>query len=125
MSTPDAAALLPVPGQRGQTTIADRVVTRVATRAVAEVEQTRGTTRQLMGFRVGRQGDEGAARVSVRIDGHLAMIQLRVSLAYPVPVRSLTREVRRHVIEQVTGLTGFEVRHVDIEVVNLLSGRNR
>jgi uncharacterized alkaline shock family protein YloU len=124
MTAPDVATLIPVPGQRGRTTIADRVVTRVATRAVAEVEQTGGVARQLMGITIGRQGGEGAARVSVRIDGHLAMIQLRLSLAYPAPVRSLTREVRTHVIERVTGLTGFEVRHVDIEVVSLLLGRN-
>ena len=125
MSAPDVADLLPAPGQRGRTTIADRVVTRVAARAVAEVEQTGGAARQLMGFTIGRQTGEGTAPVSARIDGHLAMIQLRLSLAYPAPVRSLTREVRTHVIEQVTGLTGFEVRHVDIEVVSLLRGRNR
>jgi len=125
MSAPEAPTLLPAPGQRGRTTIADRVVTRVAARAVAEVEQTGGAARQLMGFTIGRQTGKGTAPVSVRIDGHLAMIQLRLSLAYPAPVRALTREVRRHVIERVTGLTGFEVRHVDIEVVSLLRGRNR
>ena len=124
MSAPDAAALLPAPGQRGRTTIADRVVARVAARAVAEVEQTGGAARQLMGITLGRQTGEGTARVSARSDGHLAMIQLRLSLAYPAPVRTVTREVRRHVIEQVTGLTGFEVRHVDIEVARLLRGRN-
>ena len=125
MSAADVAAALPAPAERGRTTIADRVVTLVATRAVAEVEQTGGAARQLMWFTIGRQTGEGTAPVSVRIDGHLAMIQLRLSLAYPAPVRALTREVRRHVIERVTGLTGFEVRHVDIEVVSLLGGRNR
>jgi len=125
MSAPDVAALLPAPGQRGRTTIADRVVTRVAARAVAEVEQTGGAARQLIGITIGPQTGEGTARVSARTDGHLAMIQLRLSLAYPAPVRALTREVRRHVIERVAGLTGFEVRHVDIEVVSLLRGRNR
>jgi len=125
MSAPDVAALLPAPGQRGRTTIADRVVTRVAARAVAEVEQTGGAARQLIGITIGPQTGEGTARVSARTDGHLAMIQLRLSLAYPAPVRALTREVRRHVTERVTGLTGFEVRHVDIEVVSLLRGRNR
>ena len=51
------------------------------------------------------------------------MIEMRLSLAYPAPVRALTREVRRHVTERVTGLTGLEVRHVDIEVARLLRGR--
>lgn len=112
--------VLNVPGQRGRTTIADRVVTRVATRAVDEVELAAGAARQLMGIRLGRQTGEGPARVSVRTDAHLAMIEIRLSLAYPVPVRALTREVRQHVIERVTGITGIEVRHVDIEVARLL-----
>ena len=125
MTAPDVATLLPVPGQRGRTTIADRVVNRVATRAVAEVEQTGGVARQLMGITIGRQTGEGSAAVSTRIDGHLAMIRLRLSLAYPAPVRAVTREVRSHVIERVTALTGFEVRHVDIEVARLLRGRTQ
>jgi uncharacterized alkaline shock family protein YloU len=121
----DVAALLPAPGERGRTAIADRVVARVAARAVAEVEQTGGVARQLIGITIGRQAGEGTARVSARTDGHLAMIQLRLSLDYPAPVRTVTREVRKHVIDRVTGLTGLEVRHVDIEVARLLRGRNR
>jgi len=120
-----AVARLPAPGQRGQTVIADRVVARLAARAVAEVEQTGGAARQLIGVAIGRQTGEGTARVSARVDGHLAMIEMRLSLAYPAPVRALTREVRRHVIERVTGLTGLEVRHVDIEVARLLRGGKR
>jgi uncharacterized alkaline shock family protein YloU len=116
---------LTVPGQRGRTIIADRVVTKIATQAVAEVGQTGGAARQLIGLTVGRQTGEGPARVSVRVNGNLVMIQMRLSLAYPAPVRSLTREVRRHVMEQVTALTGLEVRHVDIEVARLLPGSGR
>ena len=118
-------ATLPAPEQRGRTAIADRVVARVATRAVAEVEQTGGAARQLIGVAIGRETGEGMARVSARIDGHLAMIEMRLSLTYPAPVRTLTREVRQHVIERVTGLTGLEVRHVDIEVARLLRGGKR
>lgn len=126
MSAVDVAvAPLPAPERRGQTVIADRVVARLAARAVAELEQTGGAARQLIGVAIGRETGEGMARVSARIDGHLAMIEMRLSLTYPAPVRALTREVRRHVIERVTGLTGLEVRHVDIEVARLLRGRNR
>ena len=128
MSALDVAAPpspLAVPGQRGRTVIADRVVAQIATRAVAEVGQTGGAARQLIGFTVGRQTGEGRARVSVRVNGNLAMIEMRLSLAYPAPVRSLTREVRRHVMERVTTLTGIEVRHVDIVVARLLRGRER
>jgi uncharacterized alkaline shock family protein YloU len=120
-----APATLPAPEQRGRTAIADRVVARLAARAVAEVEQTGGAAPQLIGVTVGRQSGKGLARVSARVDGHLAMIEMRLSLAYPAPVRTLAREVRQHVIERVTGLTGLEVRHVDIEVARLLCGRTR
>jgi uncharacterized alkaline shock family protein YloU len=116
---------LMVPGQRGRTTIADRVVVKIATRAVAEVGQTGGAARQLIGFTVGRQSGEGPARVSARVDGNQALIEIRQTLAYPAPVRSLTREVRRHVMERITALTGIEVRHVDIEVARLLRGSGR
>lgn len=124
-AAPPAAlnAALNAPGQRGRTTIADRVVTKVAAQAVSEVEQTGGAARQLIGITLGRETGEGTARVSARIDRHLTMIEVRLSLAYPAPVRTLTRQVRAHVIERVTGLTGLEVRHVDIEVARLLCGR--
>ena len=125
MSSLEVAAPHPAPGERGRTTIADRVVARVAARAVAEVEQTGGAARQLIGITIGRQAGEGAARVHARTEGHLAMIEMRLSLAYPASVRALAREVRQHVIERVTSLTGYEVHHVDIEVTRLLSGRNR
>lgn len=116
---------LPAPGERGRTTIADRVVVRVATKAVDEVAEAGGAARELIGITIGRQTGAGPARVSARIDGPLAMIEMRLSLAYPAPVRALTREVRRHVIERVTGMTGLEVRHVDIEVASLFRGRTQ
>lgn len=125
MSALDLAAPptpLAVPGQRGRTTIADRVVAQVATRAVAEVAQTGGAARQLIGITLGRQSGQGPARVSARVDGNLAMIEMRLTLAYSAPVRTLSREVRRHVMERVASLTGIEVRHVDIEVARLLRG---
>ena len=116
-------APLPAAGQRGRTTIADRVVARVAAQAAAEIGHTGGAARQVAGMAMGRESGEGLARVSARVDGHLALIEMRLTVDYPVPVRTLTREVRRHVIERVAGLTGLEVRHVDIEVARLLRGR--
>jgi uncharacterized alkaline shock family protein YloU len=116
---------LAVPGQRGRTTIADRVVAQVATQAVAEVAQTGGAARQLIGISLGRQTGQGPARVSARVDGNLAMIEIRLTLAYSAPVGSLSREVRRHVMERVASLTGIEVRHVNIEVARLLRGGQR
>lgn len=47
MTSPDLPAVrqLPPPEQRGQTTIADRVVARLAAQAAAEVEQAGGRRR--------------------------------------------------------------------------------
>jgi uncharacterized alkaline shock family protein YloU len=101
------------------------VVAQVATRAVAEVAQAGGVTRQLIGITIGHQAGQGPARVSARVDGNLAMIEIRLTVAYAAPVRTLTREVRRHVMERVATLTGIEVRHVDIEVARLLRGWQR
>jgi uncharacterized alkaline shock family protein YloU len=97
----------------------------VAAQAVAEVAQAGGAARQLAWFTLGRQTGQGPARVSARVDGNLALIEMRLTLAYPAPVRSLSREVRRHVMERVASLTGIEVRHVDIEVASLLRGWQR
>lgn len=124
-ASPAPPGPLAEPGQRGRTTIADRVVARIAARAVAEVEQAGGAARHLAGLTAGRQAGEGPARVSARVDGNVATIEMRLSLAYPAPVRALSREVRRHVIERVTALTGIEVRHVDIEVTRLPRGSER
>ena len=128
MSALDVAAPpspMTAPGQRGRTTIADRVVAQIATRAVSEVGQTGGAGRPLIGLMLGRRAGEGPARAAARVNGDLALIEMRLSLAYPAPVRSVTREVRRHVMERVTTLTGIEVRHVDIEVARLLRGSER
>jgi uncharacterized alkaline shock family protein YloU len=128
LSTLDLAAPptpLAVPGQRGRTIIADRVVARVAAQAVSEVAQAGGAAPQLVGITLGRQTGKGQARVTARVDGNLAMIEMRLTLAYSAPVRTLSREVRRHVMERVAALTGIEVRHVDIEVARLLRGWQR
>lgn len=126
MTSPDLPAVrqLPPPEQRGQTTIADRVVARLAAQAAAEVEQAGGTAPRLMGVTRGRAGT-GTPRASARVDGRLATIGIRLSLTYPAPVRALTREVRRHIAERVTALTDLQVRQVDIEVTHLLHGQRR
>ena len=124
MSTLDLAAAptaLAVPGQRGRTVIADRVVAQVATRAVAEVAQTGGAARQLIGFTLGRQTGQGSARVSARVDGNLALIEIRLTLAYPAPVRSLSREVRlpkkRHFVVPMCAHSQRDVDEHDDEPV--------
>src|SRR5512142_2462670 len=101
-----AVAPLPAPGQRGQTVIADRVVARLAARAVAEVEQTGGAARHLIGVAIGRQTGAGAARVSARAFVILPPPRSTLSPSTPLFRSTLTRYSRLHLLERDTGLPG-------------------
>ena len=59
--------------------IADRVVEKIAARAVAEVEYATGVTRQVLGL--GRGRSPTTARVSASVDGDTAT--LRVTMMVP------------------------------------------
>lgn len=107
-----------VPELRGRTDIADRVVARIAGRALREVEQAGGVTRRLLGVPVGADA-AGPPQVRARVHGGLATLAMTVSVAYPAPVRQVTRELRSHVTRRVNELTGLTVRQVDIEVTSL------
>ena len=118
VQAPLAGAELAPAGQRGSTEIADRVVERIAAMAVAEVDDAHGRTRRLLGLRV---PGVAAPKITVQIDGHLATVRLAMSVRYPAPIRQVTRRVREHVIDRVGGLTGLDVRHVDIDIPALIT----
>lgn len=105
---------LPPPAERGQTTMADRVVEKVAAAAVGEMELAAGAPRRL------RHGQSNSARTQVSIDGHIVTIGVDMSVVYPSPIRSVARVARRHVAARVTALTGLEVKQLDINVVGFL-----
>jgi uncharacterized alkaline shock family protein YloU len=109
---------LAAPEHRGSTDIADRVVEKIASGAVAEVDDAYGSARRLLGLRM---PGATAPRVTVQIDGHLATVRVAMSVRYPAPIRQVTREVREHVMERVGELTGLDVRHVDIEIPALIT----
>ena len=118
VTAPPAEAELAPAGQRGSTEIADRVVERIATIAVAEVDDAHGSARRLLGLRV---PGVAAPRVTVQVDGHLATVRLAMSVRYPAPIRQVTRRVREHVTARVGELTGLDVRHVDIDIPSLIT----
>lgn len=124
-----AAPELPVadrdPGsaaERGRTRIADRVVEKIAARAVAEVDNATGVARQLLGVRLGSPGPGSAARVDAEVDGGVVTVRAAMAVRWPAPVRAVTRQVRTHVTERVESLTGLRVEQVDIDVTTLLTG---
>jgi uncharacterized alkaline shock family protein YloU len=107
-------------GLRGQTTIADRVVSKIAARAAAEVEQTAGAGRQVFGITVGRPARTAPPRTEVRIDGNVALVQVTMSVAWPASVRQVAQQVRQRVTEQVRALTGMTVAEVEVRVTALV-----
>ena len=105
--------------ERGTTTIADRVVERIAAQAVAEVDNATGAARSLLGVTLGSTTAETAARVSARVDGPTATVEVSMTVIYPASVRDVTRQVRRHLTERVRELTGVDVAQVDIDVTGM------
>lgn len=107
--------------ERGTTTIADRVVEKIAAQAVAEVDRASGATRQVFGVSLGATDDTTRARVSATVDGGLVSVRVVLAVRWPHPVREVTREVRDHVMSKVAALTGLHVADVDIEVAELVT----
>ena len=103
------------PAERGRTTIADRVVAKVAAQAATEVDHAAGLRRSL----AGRAHGAPRVRASADVDGHVASLKLDLAVDYPSPVRQVTRAVRQQVTERVTTLCGMQVDHVDITVAAL------
>ncbi|MFW5416654.1 Asp23/Gls24 family envelope stress response protein [Nocardiopsis sp. CNT-189] len=101
-------------GARGRTAIPARVVEKIAVRTAAEQPGVRP-----LGGR-GPFGGPEPARAQARLSGGTAVIRLTVALAYPVPLRSTTAELRARVAGRVEELTGMQVPRVDIDVAGLV-----
>ena len=107
--------------ERGRTRIADRVVEKIAARAVAEVDNATGVARQALGVRLGSAGPDRAARVDAEVDGGVVTVLASMAVRWPAPVRTVTRQVRAHVTDRVQSLTGLRVEQVDIDVTSLVA----
>lgn len=105
---------------RGRTTIADRVVSKIAARAAAEVERTGGASRRMLGITVGRPPETSPPRVEVQLDGEVALVRVAMSVAWPAPVRQVAQQVRDRVSAQVRAQTGLDVAEVDVAVTALV-----
>ncbi len=108
-------------GGPGHTTIDDTVVQKIAARAVGEVDHVGGAANRVLGIPVGADNADRSPQVTARVDGVTVTLDVRLSVIYPAPVGTVTREVRAHVIERLTTLTGLSTRQVDITVAALHS----
>lgn len=104
------------PADRGRTTIADRVVERVAAAASAEVDAVLDThggwTRSLLG--------RGLPRAEAVVAGSTSRIAVEVACPWTAPLPAVTAEVRAHVARRVTELTGVVVARVDVSVTDVV-----
>ncbi len=103
---------LAVVDERGRTSIAQRVVEKIAATAAVEIEHVEGLRSRVAGREVG----DRRARATARVDGNIAALTLDISVRYPTSIRQVTRAVRSHVSDTVTRLCGYQVDYVDITV---------
>nr|WP_042190705.1 hypothetical protein [Kibdelosporangium sp. MJ126-NF4]CEL19526.1 hypothetical protein [Kibdelosporangium sp. MJ126-NF4]CTQ94674.1 hypothetical protein [Kibdelosporangium sp. MJ126-NF4] len=103
--TATLATALPNEIDRGRTSVADRVVSRIAQAAAAEDQ------------------DVVSAKTSARVTGTTAALDIRVGLRYPAPVGASTERLRGHLVDRVEQLTGMSVSQVDIAITALTSDR--
>jgi uncharacterized alkaline shock family protein YloU len=114
----------PLQTERGQTTIADAVVTKVASEAAREVrgvhELGGGITRAVgsVAQRVG-VGDERTQGVSVEVGEREAAVDLTLVIDYGESIPRVSQAVRDNVIKRIEGITGLMVTEVNVTVNDL------
>ncbi|MDN3287170.1 hypothetical protein QWL27_15530 [Streptomyces thermocarboxydus] len=94
------------PAERGETTIADRVVAKIASQAAREALGT-----------LPRDAEPPHASVVVR-HGH-ARVRVHVELDYPGDVGGRCARVRRRIVDRVRELAGMSVPEVVVQVERL------
>jgi len=110
-----ALAMVADPDTRGMTTLANRVVEKIAARAASEVDHCTGIPRSIAGIGTGNT----AVQVDAVTDGAITGLTLRLGIEYPAPITSTTRRIRGHVTDVVQQLCGLRVDHIDITVAAL------
>lgn len=111
---------------RGTTTIADKVLERIAERAALEVP---GVVRHNAGPELLSAVTSDLPRASAETAGDRVGVELTVALDWSASAHEAAADVRRHVGEQLERLTGKSVDRVDVTVAALVTrsaaGRER
>ena len=100
----------------GRTSIADRVVTKVAAQACREVDHVHGVTPALPG-RVLSQ--DPAVQVDAASDGHLVQLRVQIAVDYPVSLLAVTRSLRSHLASRMKQLCELTVTDIDVVIDEL------
>jgi uncharacterized alkaline shock family protein YloU len=116
----------PLQTDRGKTTIANAVVTKVASIAAREVRgvhQLGGGVSRAVGSitqRVGI-GDEHSHGVSVEVGEREAAVDLTVTVDYGESLPLVSQAIRDNVIKRIEGITGLAVTEVNVTITDLYS----
>ncbi len=109
---------------RGTTTIAESVVSKIASVAAQEVEGVDSLGGMISGAIagvVGRiRGDEHkTAGVGVEVGSKQAAVDLTLTVAYPSSIKDVAEAARQNVIDRIEAMTGLEVVEVNVAVIDL------
>lgn len=111
--------------EKGATTIADAVVTKVAgiaTREVGGVYQLGGGVARAMGAvtqRLPGSSDNTSQGVSVEVGEKEAAVDLKVVIEYGESIPNVSQAIRDNVIRRIEGITGLSVTEVNVAVNDL------
>lgn len=114
----------PLQSERGNTTIADTVVTKVAgiaAREVRGVHNLGGGVSRALGSMTQRVGisDERSQGVAVEVGEREAAVDLTVVIEFGESVPQVSKAIRENVIKRIEGITGLSVTEVNVAVNDL------
>ena len=114
----------PLRSERGSTSIADAVVTKVAgisAREVPGVHELGGGVARAIGGVAQRVGvaHERSQGVSVEVGEREAAVDLTLVIEYGESIPQVSEAVRNNVIKRVEGITGLSVTEVNVAVNDL------
>ncbi|MEQ3552372.1 hypothetical protein WIS52_18005 [Pseudonocardia nematodicida] len=108
------------PGDRGALDIDTAVLRKIVEFAANGASAARHRVRSVAGVGVGDSGPR--ARVTPRSDADVD-VRLRITLAYPGPVRAAVADIRERVAGDLWRMTGYRIREFSVEVDALQSAR--
>ncbi len=115
----------PLQTERGNTTISDSVVSKIAGIAAQEVDGIRmgsgasQTASNLLGSITGGSGGSQTQGVSVEVGQEEAALDLTLTAEYGKSIPQLAEAVRRNVANRIESLVGLRVTEVNITVQNV------
>ena len=110
--------------ERGQTTIANSVVTKIAgiaAREVAGVHKLGGGVARAMGAVTQRLsgGESQSQGVTVEVGEKEAAVEVTVVVEYGESIPTVAGQIRENIVLRIEGLTGLMVTQVNVEVNDL------